>query len=141
VDVHEAAAERLHGLGQRYTPGRRGLVDILIGLSGPVTIDAIRDTPDGALPLSSVYRNLALLEEAGVVRRVPGADDSTRYELAEDLTEHHHHLVCTNCNKVEDFVVPKALERALAKAAAALDFEATGHSLDLVGLCADCRWR
>jgi Fe2+ or Zn2+ uptake regulation protein len=138
VDVHETAADRLHELGQRYTPGRRHLVEVLTGLSGPVTIDAIRD--DGSLPLSSVYRNLSLLEEAGIVRRVAGAVE-TRYELAEDLTEHHHHLICTNCHKIEDFMVPPALERALAKAAAALDFEATGHSLDLVGLCADCRPR
>lgn len=141
AEVHDAAAGRLNEHGQRYTPGRRQLVDVLTGLTGPVTIDAIRE--DNSLPLSSVYRNLQVLEEAGIVRRVPGPDESPRYELTEDLTEHHHHLICTNCNRVEDFVMPAALERALhravALAAEKMGFTATDHQLDLEGLCATCQ--
>lgn len=141
AEVHEAAAGRLNDQGQRYTPGRRQLVDVLTGLSGPVTIDAIRQ--DRTLPLSSVYRNLQVLEDAGIVRRVPGPDESPRFELAEDLTEHHHHLVCTKCNRVEDFVMPPALEKALGRAvglaADQMGFTATDHRLDLEGLCATCQ--
>jgi len=40
--------------------------------------------------------------EIGVVRRVAGADDHGRFELAEELSGHHHHLVCARCGKVED---------------------------------------
>jgi Fe2+ or Zn2+ uptake regulation protein len=143
AEIHEAAADRLDDLGQKYTTGRRTLVDVLTGLRGPVTIDAIRQERD--LPLSSVYRNLVVLEEAGIVRRVNGVDEAPRFELAEDLTEHHHHLVCTSCGKVEDFVVPPGLERALNRAvhraAEQKRFHTSGHQLDLVGLCADCHQR
>ena len=142
MDVHEAVAERLRSVGQRYSNGRRELVDVL-GESGPLTIDAIRRRRD--LPLSSLYRNLAALEEAGVVRRVPSHDDTAHYELSEELDEHHHHLLCTSCGSVTDFVMPAALEKALHRAvAAAADdagFEASGHSVELTGTCVSCRKR
>ena len=141
MDVHAAAADRLREVGQRYSAGRRELVDVLGASSGPLTIDAIRR--ERGLPLSSVYRNLAAWEDAGVVRRVPGHDDTAHYELAEELAEHHHHLLCTSCGSVTDFVMPPAVEKALhrAVAAAAEDagFDASGHSVELSGTCAACR--
>jgi len=85
--------------------------------SRPLTIPEILETPDGrSLAQSSVYRNLVVLEEAGLVRRVVTDGEFARYELAEDLTEHHHHLVCQSCGSVEDFVVPHRLERAMERA-------------------------
>ena len=71
-----------------------------------------------------------------------GADDFARYELVEDLTEHHHHLVCVECGGVSDFTVPtryeRSVERAIAEVAAETGFRARAHRLDLVGVCADC---
>ena len=58
------------------------------------------------LPQSSIYRNLSVLEQAGVVRRVITEDEFARYELTEAFTEHHHHLICSNCGKVEDVTIP-----------------------------------
>jgi Fe2+ or Zn2+ uptake regulation protein len=144
LDVHGAAEGRLREVGQRYTTGRRTLVDVLTGFTGPVPIATIHEERP-PLALSSIYRNLVVLEEAGVVRRVAGHDEAPRFELAEDLTEHHHHLVCTGCGLIEDFVMPSELEHALQRAVTAaahtMKFEASGHQLDLVGLCADCRAR
>ena len=54
-----------------------------------------------------MYRNLVVLEQAGVVRRVTSTDDFARYELAEDLTEHHHHLICSSCGTVDDFTASR----------------------------------
>ena len=67
-------------------------------------------------PQSSVYRNLAVLEHAGVVRRVITEGEFARYELAEELTEHHHHLICSNCGKVEDVTIPPDLETTMDRA-------------------------
>ncbi len=95
------------------------------------------------LAQSSVYRNLAVLERAGVVRRLLTHDEFARYELAEDLTEHHHHLICDQCGRVEDFVVPDGLEaeldRSLRRVAARHGFDHASHRVDLVGTCAQCR--
>jgi Fur family transcriptional regulator, ferric uptake regulator len=140
-DLHLTAATRLKATQQRYTENRRALVEILSAASRPVAVDDILEQ-DRSLPQSSVYRNLAVLEHARVVRRVHGSDEFARYELAEDLSEHHHHLVCSNCGKVEDFEAPSGLERTVRKAMDAAEliegFFAHGHRLDLVGLCRDC---
>jgi Fe2+ or Zn2+ uptake regulation protein len=141
TDLHDLASDRLRSDGQRYTAGRRDLVTLLAELDQPVTIPQLLERRRG-LAQSSAYRNLAVLERAGVVQRVVTADEFARYELAEDLTDHHHHLICSTCGEVSDFTVPPAveerLERALADAAAQAGFRTTGHRLDLVGTCAGC---
>ena len=143
TDLHTTAAQRLRADGQRYTTGRRALVDALTASERPVTIPQLLEQGDG-LAQSSVYRNLAVLERAAVVHRIVTADDFARYELAEDLTEHHHHhLICGRCGDVADFTLPGALEAELdaaaAKVARKTGFEVDRHQLDLVGTCPACR--
>ena len=91
---------------------------------------------------SSVYRNLAVLERAGVVHRIITTDEFARYELAEDLTEHHHHLICESCGEVTDVTLPSGteakLEAALIKIAKHHGFTVEHHRLDLVGTCGRC---
>jgi Fur family transcriptional regulator, ferric uptake regulator len=140
-ELHEEAARRLRAHDQRYTRSRRGLVDVLAAADAPLSIPQLRDH-DRSLAQSSAYRNLAVLERAGVVHRIVAADDFARYELAEDLTEHHHHLICETCGDVTDFTVPPAVEHdveaALAAVAARAGFEVHHHRLDLVGTCPRC---
>jgi Fe2+ or Zn2+ uptake regulation protein len=141
TDLHAVAADRLRRDQQRYTPNRRALVERLAGADRPRTIPEL--LVDGDLAQSSAYRNLAVLERAGVVHRIVTTDEFARYELAEDLTGHHHHLICGACGGVEDFVVPtrveRSIERALAEAVAGTGFEAEHHRLDLLGTCRRCR--
>ena len=140
--LHDVVAARLGEAGQRYTESRRMLVERLAG-GGPMTLPELLEGRP-RLPQSSAYRNLSLLEEAGVVHRVVAgpAGDFARFELAEDLTEHHHHLICSSCGAVEDFTAPAGLERSLHKAssviAADTGFTLERHRLDLIGTCAGC---
>jgi Fur family ferric uptake transcriptional regulator len=94
------------------------------------------------LPRSSAYRHLTDLESAGLVRRVAASDEFTRFELAEDLTERHHHLLCVNCGKVIDVRLPAGFEHELTSAisqlAGAEGFQPGAHRLDVLGTCADC---
>ena len=141
-ELHTTVAARLQRVEQRYTAGRRQLIDALAEAGRPQSIPEII-AGGSSVPQSSIYRNLAVLEQADCVRRVLAADEFARYELAEDLTEHHHHLVCVECGAVDDFKVPAALERsmdrALAEISADTGFVAESHRLDLVGRCARCR--
>ena len=142
ADLHADARDRLRATGQRYTPNRRTLVDILDRADRPLTIPEIL-RKRRSLAQSSVYRNLGLLESAGVVCRIVTTDDHARYELTEDLTDHHHHhLICSACGRVDDFIVPRGVESALADAIARISsdtgFQAEHHRLDLVGTCATC---
>ena len=140
--LHDDVADLLRAGDHRYTTGRRRVVTTLLEAAAPVTIPEILDRDD-ALALSSVYRNLSILEEVGAVTRIVTHDDHARYELAEELTDHHHHhLICSECGSVADFEldtdVESTLGRALRRAARSADFRADAHRLDLVGTCAAC---
>lgn len=141
MELHREAASRLATSGQRYTRTRRRLIDILARARMPLALtEIVRGRKD--LPQSSVYRNLAGLEEAGLIRRVQSEDGSGRYELAEELTGHHHHLMCSRCGRVQDLHIPPELERQLDRTLDALSREArfatVSHRLDLIGLCRSC---
>jgi Fur family transcriptional regulator, ferric uptake regulator len=139
--VHRTAAERLRRDGQRYTTSRRTLVEVLESTDRPLTIPELMAQRVG-IPQSSAYRNLAVLERAGVVDRVVATDEFIRYELAEDLTEHHHHMICAGCGSVADFVMTPAEERRLTAAADAIageaGFQVASHRFDLLGRCGAC---
>lgn len=141
-ELHVVAATGLRRVDQRYTAGRRTLVEVLDTASRPLSIPEILRQRRPRLPQSSVYRNLVVLEQAGVVRRVVSTDEFTRYELAEDLTSHHHHLVCSRCGNVEDFTPPPELERSVERARTAIGagtgFDTDTHRLDFIGTCRDC---
>ncbi|MET0901767.1 MAG: Fur family transcriptional regulator [Acidimicrobiales bacterium] len=141
ASVHTTAADRLRDEGQRYTTQRRALVELLAEVEQPLTIPQLLQRRPG-LAQSSVYRNLTVLERTGVVHRIVTSDEFARYELAEDLTRHHHHLICSMCGGVTDFEVPDAveldLERALDRVAKRSGFTVRTHRLDLVGTCSGC---
>jgi Fur family ferric uptake transcriptional regulator len=139
--VDASIVERLGRADLRYTVSRRAIVRGLRAASGPVTLPELLDlAPD--LATSSTYRNLSLLESAGVVRRLVTADDHSRYELAESLTEHHHHLICQKCGLVRDVTLDDPLESALDDAfddvAAREGFTLSSHAIDIYGLCPAC---
>ncbi|HLF98894.1 MAG TPA: Fur family transcriptional regulator [Acidimicrobiia bacterium] len=144
-DLHGAAAARLGDDGQRYTRNRRALVEVLAATSRPLTLPEILERRHD-VPQSSAYRNLAVLEATGVVRRVLSQDEFSRYELAEEFTDdHHHHVMCSHCGHMEDVAVPDELEAELERVAEdlarRLDYSLDHHRLDVIGTCADCRRR
>ncbi len=141
-EIHQVAVARLRRLEQRYTTNRKTIVVTLAESATPLTIAELLET-NAALSQSSTYRNLAVLEEAGVVHRIVTAADHARFELTEDVTgTHHHHLVCTGCGIVLDVTLPDAVEDqlhlALAAAADANRFVGAHHRVDLVGTCQAC---
>lgn len=142
AEIHRTIRDVLDANDQRYTAGRRAVVDALAAADGPLTLPELIDLAP-TLAQSSAYRNLAVMEEVGVVRRVVHGTDHARYELAEDLTEHHHHLICESCGTVRDVTLPSDLERRLDAAfdelARAEGFTPTGHAIDVYGRCADCQ--
>jgi len=140
--LHDDVASLLRTGDHRYTTGRRRVISALNEADGPVTILRILELDTG-LAQSSVYRNLAILEEVGAVVRIVTHDDHARYELAEALTDHHHHhLICTDCGSVSDFQLApdteSTLDKAFARVGKGAGFRIDGHRLDLLGTCATC---
>jgi Fur family transcriptional regulator, ferric uptake regulator len=140
-EVHDAIAARIKTGDGRYTRSRRQLIDVLLATQQPLTVEEILGV-DRELTLSSVYRNLAVFEETGLVRRLAGHGDFARFELAEELTGHHHHLACGTCGAMMDVELPAELEaeleRALATLARRQGFELESHRVDAVGRCSSC---
>ena len=142
TDIDDIALHRLRKDGQRLTTGRQLILRTLQEASGPVTIPMILQRQP-SLAQSSVYRNLAVLEHAGLVSKISMGDEHAHYEFGEEITNHHHHhTVCTSCGSVRDVTLSAAsersLDRALHDAAAGQGFELHHHRLDLLGRCADC---
>lgn len=126
----------------RFTTGRKAVVSTLASASGPMSAAELVDAMEGAVPLSSLYRTLSVLQDAGVVAHHLGAKGLTRYELAEWLAGHHHHLVCIDCGSVADIEIPPGQEervRSLVREIASkASFDPTDHALEIEGHCAKC---
>lgn len=140
IDLHRVAGERLKAHdGQRYTSGRRLIVTTLAEVGEPATAPTILGCTPG-LTQSSLYRNLVVLVESGLVTKLSMGDEHAYYELSEELTEHHHHhLVCRSCNRVIDITLSRQAEQLIDKALAEVDgFAIDAHRLDLIGQCIDC---
>jgi Fe2+ or Zn2+ uptake regulation protein len=142
TDPHELILERLRRARQRYTSGRRDLVRCLLGAGRPVSIAELLELGTDQSQ-SSLYRNLAVLEGCGIVLRLPSVDNVTRFELSEELTHHHHHLVCSTCGRLDDVTLPAELEASILSSTSRLGesigYEVRSHRLELVGLCGECR--
>ena len=141
MDIDQLATSQLNSISQRYTTNRRKLIGILQEATKPITINQILES-NSDLAQSSVYRNLAVLEQAGLVVRIITNEDHAHYELAEHILDHHHHIICSPCGEILDFhlsaKIEKALEESLQKIADDFGFSIDRHRLDLLGTCGDC---
>jgi Fur family ferric uptake transcriptional regulator len=141
-DLHDAVRRRLAEDDVRYTGGRKAIVAALGTAGGPQSAADLHRLVAG-VPLSSLYRSLTVLDEAGVLKRNHDADGLARFELAEWLGGHHHHITCVECGAVEDVRLEGEEERLLAAVIQAMG-DRTGyivrdHELELEGACPSCR--
>jgi Fur family transcriptional regulator, ferric uptake regulator len=90
-----------------------------------------------AIGRASVYRTLEQLEELKLVHRLEMGRGVASYERAEPSGEHHHHVVCEKCGRVEPFEDP-GLERAIGRLQGRVDFEVSDHEVVLRGRCPRC---
>ncbi|MDQ3464571.1 MAG: transcriptional repressor [Actinomycetota bacterium] len=85
--------------------------------------------------LSTVYRTLQAMADAGELDVIK-TDDESLYRKCS--ARHHHHLVCRACGRTEEVEGP-AVERWADRVATEHDFTDVSHSLEIFGMCADCR--
>lgn len=143
ADVDQRVGQRLSEHQIRYTAGRRWVIRSLVELGGPVSTSQLLTAVEDAIPLSSLYRTMALLDDAGITHKSHDAGGVARYELAEWLLGHHHHLVCAECGEVSDVELTPEQEQGLDEiadgAAAAQGFAVLGHRIDIEGRCRKCQ--
>lgn len=131
-----SATARFAESGKRMTAPRRAVLAAVGRAEGPFSIEEIYDAAP-EVGRATAFRTMKLLQEVGVVCRVPLEDGTVRYQLAESES-HHHHLICSECGSVAEFS-DHSLDSGIEQNAAAAGFELDGHSVELYGRCANCR--
>lgn len=122
--------------GRRVTSSRRLVVEAMSNATRPFTVEDLC----GALPgvgRATVFRTVRLLVGTNVLCRVVIEDGTVRYQLSTS-SNHHHHLVCSRCGSVQEFVDPK-LDRLIESNAKAHHFDLASHAMELYGVCSNCR--
>src|SRR5271170_370157 len=126
--------------GLRSTAQRRLIVDTFFEGASHMTIEDLLNevrSRDRGIGYATVYRTLKLLAECGVASERKFVDGLSRYELADDASAHHDHLICTTCGKITEFEEPR-IEALQDEVAARHGFEVTSHKHEMYGTCADC---
>jgi len=129
----------LRGLSVRATRQRVRVLGELMTERDDVTAQELYErfrSRGERLGLATVYRTLSLLAGAGAIDALSHHPGELCYRWCGD--EHHHHLVCSSCHKVVELGGCE-LDAWLDRVATANGFVATGHRLEVAGLCAGCR--
>jgi Fur family transcriptional regulator, ferric uptake regulator len=139
-DWASGASAALRRGGNRGGKARRAVIGFLARQeccsSATEIFDGLRAEGVG-VGLASVYRALDQLSKLRLVQRLDFGD-AARFEPLLPSGDHHHHVVCDDCGKVEPFS-DSPLERALGRLEGQLGYELEGHDVVLRGSCADCR--
>lgn len=87
------------------------------------------------LSLGTIYRNMNILIEQGMVQKIHFGSTFDRFEANPNP---HYHLICEKCGKIEDFIMP-IYEEINQKAGAQTEFHINHHRIEFYGICSDCR--
>jgi Fur family ferric uptake transcriptional regulator len=131
---------RLGDTGRKTTPARARIVAATLRKRAPFTAEEVtREVARSGVGRATVFRTLDLLVSIGALSRVHGIEEDGRcVRYTPCAPAHHHHLICRSCGRVEEIDLA-GLHTKLAGIARARGYSALGHSLEVAGICADCR--
>lgn len=132
------ALDQLKNTGVRITPQRHAILSYLMETMTHPTADEIYRALAPRFPnmsVATVYNNLKMLIDAGMVHELTYGDSSSRFDA--DVSDHYH-IVCEKCGKIEDFSYP-SLEDIERRAEEETGFVVHGHRLELHGVCKSCQ--
>jgi len=125
--------------GNKLTPQRHLVLRVIASSRDHLTPDAIFEKSrklDSNIGKVTVYRTLELLDNLGLVCKTHSKEGSRSYMMRRP-SEHHHHLICSDCGKVVDLTACDLIE-ADKKVAKESGFTIKGHLLEFYGICPDC---
>ena len=140
---------KLKGCGYKITAGRDAILEFLASSEHHVSAEDIYKAIHTEYPnvgLTTIYRTLDILVNMSLVYRFDFGDGRARYELAEGPKgpHHHHHLVCTGCNRVIDYTdfireEVKLLTETEKGLSEKYGFKITNHLIQFYGMCDICQ--
>ncbi|WP_419179883.1 peroxide-responsive transcriptional repressor PerR [Polycladomyces zharkentensis] len=136
----EQAVEKLKSTGVRMTPQRHAILEFLLSSMSHPTADEIYKSLEGKFPnmsVATVYNNLRVFKEAGLVRELTYGDASSRFDA--NMTDHYH-VICRECGKITDFDYPPLID-VEREAAKRTGFRVESHRMEIYGVCQHCQQR
>lgn len=120
------------------TPQRRIILEEMKKVRTHPCADEIYEVVRKRLPrisLGTIYRNLEIMSNIGKIQKLEYGGTMKRFD---GVTENHYHIRCTRCGRIDDAPIP-LLKRIEKKLDAQTDYVITGHRIDFLGICPDCR--
>ena len=117
---------------------RMNILDV-IAKAGHMSVECIYDEVSKVHPslsLATVYKNIVLMVEKGVLVEVPIAGKKSKYELSK---QDHIHLVCTVCGEVEDKPYKQSTDEMLQTLSQDENFTLQKQQINLYGICKKCQ--
>jgi len=140
---------KIRGFGYRLTLPRQKILEVLSRSSKHLSADEIYHKVHRIYPgvgLTTVYRTLELLVNAGLVFKFDFGDGRSRYELTKGpgVNSCHHHLICNRCQRVIDYTETAEREKELfedieKELSKKYRFKIQNHQIRFYGLCDKCR--
>lgn len=133
----EEALGKLKTTGVRMTPQRHAILSFLLNTVSHPSVDDIYRTLAHRFPnmsVATVYNNLKVFIDAGLVRELTYGDGASRFDA--DMTDHYH-AICEDCGKIVDFKYPPQYDVETA-AMKETGFQVNRHRMEVYGRCPDC---
>jgi Fur family transcriptional regulator, peroxide stress response regulator len=131
------AIDTLKETGVRITPQRHAILEYLIHSMAHPTADDIYKALEGKFPnmsVATVYNNLRVFREVGLVKELTYGDSSSRFDY---VTSDHYHVICDECGKIVDFHYP-GLDEVEQLASHVTGFKVRNHRMEIYGTCDNC---
>lgn len=125
--------------GYKFTPQRRIVIQTVASSQDHLTPAAIYERVHQEHPnigLVTVYRTLDILAKLGLICELHAGGSCRSYTTG--ASEHHHHLICSNCGKVVDFS-GYDLSQLEQRLSLETGFDIKDHLLEFIGLCQACQ--
>lgn len=140
AQMAEPILDSLRAGGKKLTKPRKAILAILEQNPLPITVSEIAaclKKAKVAVDLVTVYRNVAMLQELGLVNPVGLHEGQMRYEIRHGR-EHHHHIQCRGCGQIVDLILCP-LKKLTGLVEKQTKFVIEGHALEFFGWCPQCR--
>ncbi len=124
----------------RVTDVRKAVIEIFHQAVTPLSIQEILDELKKIKLVpnkTTAYREIEFLLNHGIVQEIDFGEGLKRFELASN--EHHHHIICVKCRKVEDISINQDLSLDEKRIAKEKKYKILNHSLEFFGICSKCQ--
>lgn len=131
--------EWLQNRGIKVTPHKLAVLNVF-SLYKHLNVNQISDSLKSNsvdISMATIYRILSSFERHNIIDKLNFGNDQAIYEL-KGACEHHDHLICTKCGNVTEFNHPQ-IEALQLEIARENNFQVLNHSLNIYGICVDCK--